>query len=96
MKHKVKNINFFNLFLKFTFLFSLYFIFSQINLNYLSTTAPDFQYYVDYLDYFYGELQTTGREQGLAYFYFVSLTLKLLPDFYSNFLPHSLLAMQYN
>ena len=85
MKDKVKNINFFKLFLKFNFLFSLYFIFSQINLNYLSTTAPDFQYYVDYLDYFYGDLQTTGREQGLAYFYFVSLILKLLPDFYSNF-----------
>ena len=47
------------------------------NLHYNLSRAPDFQYYVDYISYFYGNMESTTREQGLIYFFLVSLVIKL-------------------
>ena len=65
------------------FLATLLIVFSNINLHYLSTYSPDFQYYKDYLSYFYGEFQYSNREQGLLYFSLVSLFIKLGPNDFS-------------
>ena len=58
-------------------------VFSNINLHYLTTNSPDYQYYKDYLSYFFGELEHTGREQGLTYFMLVSIFIKLGSDNFS-------------
>jgi len=65
------------------FLASLAITFSNINLHYLTTFSPDFQYYKDYLSYFFGEFEYSGREQGLIYFFLVSLFVKLGPNNFS-------------
>ena len=65
------------------FLASLAIAFSNINLHYLTTFSPDFQYYKDYLSYFFGEFEYSGREQGLIYFFLVSLFVKLGPNNFS-------------
>ena len=51
------------------FLISLFFVFTSINLFYLSSEAPDYIFYKDYFDYFFREAPTTGRENGLLYFF---------------------------
>lgn len=61
-------------------LFSAVYLFSFLNLNYLSTISPDYQYYKDYFDYFFNVSQTTNREQGLLYFYIVSFFIKTGPN----------------
>lgn len=53
------------------------------------TRAADFEYYRDYLSYFFGEIGKTNREQGLIYFFLVSFVLKISEmdyGFYSMFL----------
>lgn len=65
------------------FLTTLAIVYSNINLHYLSTYSPDFQYYKDYLSYFFGEYENSGREQGLLYFFLVSLFIKLGPNNFS-------------
>jgi len=67
------------------FLISLYFIFYKININYLSTTSPDYQYYVDYLHYFFNEYGVTTREQGVAYFFIVAIFIELSEEMFSLF-----------
>lgn len=67
---------------KIIFAFSVVFIFCNINLNYLSTRSPDFEWYKDYIDYFYNIRSDTNREQGIIYFYLVSLMIKLSAGFY--------------
>lgn len=57
------------------FISSFYLSFTMINLFYLSIEAPDFIFYRDYFDYFFGNIDTTGRENGLLYFYLVSVAL---------------------
>ena len=78
---KILNDTFLNYFKKnvflIVFIFSLTWIYSNINLHYLSIHAPDYQWYKDYFDYFFDYLPTTRREQGLLYFYLVSLNIKL-------------------
>ena len=59
------------------FLISLFFVFTSINLFYLSSEAPDYIFYKDYFDYFFREAPTTGRENGLLYFFLVSCVVKL-------------------
>jgi hypothetical protein len=78
-KKEVKNI-----FSIFIFASSLLWIFTNLNLHYLSVYAPDFQYYKDYLDYFFQVTNDTNREQGLLYFYFVSFILSLNTDIVTN------------
>ena len=82
MKTKNKLKNFFHYIL---FLMSLYFIFYKININYLSTTSPDYQYYVDYLHYFFNEYGVTTREQGVAYFFIVAIFIELSGEMFSLF-----------
>ena len=65
------------------FLTTLTVTFSNINLHYLTTSSPDFQYYNDYLSYFFGEFEYSGREQGLIYFLLVSIFIKLMPNNFS-------------
>ena len=57
------------------FISSSYLSFTMMNLFYLSIEAPDFIFYRDYFDYFFGNIDTTGRENGLLYFYLVSLAV---------------------
>ena len=57
------------------FISSSYLSFTMVNLFYLSIEAPDFIFYRDYFDYFFGNIDTTGRENGLLYFYLVSLAV---------------------
>ncbi len=59
------------------FLTSLFFVFTSINLFYLSSEAPDYIFYKDYFDYFFRETPSTGRENGLLYFFLVSCAVKL-------------------
>ena len=62
------------------FLTSLFFVFTSINLFYLSSEAPDYIFYKDYFDYFFREAPSTGRENGLLYFFLVSCAVKLQQD----------------
>ena len=59
------------------FVASCYFIFTSINLFYVSTEAPDYIFYKDYFDYFFYNESTTGRDNGLIYFFLVSCVLKI-------------------
>ena len=77
-KFKSKNIGYL-----FIFVSSLVLVFSNINLHYLSTYAPDYQYYKDYISYYYGDYLTTGREQGLIYFFLISFFIKIGSDHFS-------------
>ena len=83
-KFAVSKLEIKNIFSIFIFVSSLFWIFSNLNLHYLSIHAPDFQYYKDYLNYFFQETNDTNREQGLLYFYFVSLTINLSTDIVTN------------
>jgi len=57
------------------FISTSYLSFTMVNLFYLSIEAPDFIFYRDYFDYFFGNIDTTGRENGLLYFYLISLAV---------------------
>lgn len=59
------------------FLISIFLVFSSINLFYLSSEAPDYIFYIDYFDYFFRETTSTGRENGLLYFFLVSCIIKI-------------------
>ena len=59
------------------FFISNVYLFSFVNLSFLSTASPDFQYYRDYFEYFFNDFETTNREQGLLYYFIVSLFIKL-------------------
>ena len=41
------------------------------------TKAADYEYYRDYIYYFFGENEITNKEQGLIYFFIVSFILKV-------------------
>ena len=59
------------------FLLSIFLVFSSINLFYLSSEAPDYIFYIKYFDYFFQETTSTGRENGLLYFFLVSCVIKI-------------------
>lgn len=59
------------------FLISIFLVFTSINLFYLSSEAPDYIFYSDYFDYFFRETNSTGRENGLLYFFLVSCVIKI-------------------
>ena len=56
-------------------LFLLFFVFSSIYIKeilflfYNSTYSPDYFKYGDYIDYFFGYRESTGRDQGILYYY---------------------------
>ena len=58
------------------FLISLFFVFTSINLFYLSSEAPDYIFYKDYFDYFFRETPTTGKKM-VYYIFLVSCVVKL-------------------
>lgn len=60
----------------FIFLISTYATYAVNSTHFDITKAADFEYYRDYLYYFFGEIENTNREQGLIYFFLVSLVLK--------------------
>lgn len=45
----------------------------------MSIHSPDYQFYKDYFEYFFQASTTTNREQGLLYFYLVSISIKFGP-----------------
>jgi len=71
---------------KFIFFSSLWFSFLISDLYYLSTISPDFFRYKGYLEYFLFDENTIFSEQGVFYFYFVSIVIyvifKDLPEGY--------------
>ena len=71
----LKNLNKNKMLLIMLFLVN-FLVFSYISTNYNSARSPDFIYYTDYISYFFNNLNLTGREQGLIYFFLVSLTIK--------------------
>jgi len=71
------------------FLISTYITYVINSTHFDLTKAADFEYYRDYLSYFFGEIGKTNREQGLIYFFLVSFILKISEmeyGFYSMFL----------
>ena len=72
MKLKISNPLFFlTLVLSFVFVREILFLF------YDSTESPDFNKYRDYLSYFYGLRDSTGRDQGILYYFLHSQYLYL-------------------
>lgn len=59
------------------FSISIYILYFLLNFFYLSTESPDYIFYKDYFYYFFQENEITGRENGIIYFYLVSLFVKL-------------------
>ena len=59
------------------FIVSTYTTYAINSTHFDITKAADYEYYRDYLYYFFGEIETTNKEQGLFYFFIVSLVLKL-------------------
>ncbi len=75
MKLKISNF-----FLFFIFLFSTVYIREILFLFYNSTESPDFDKYYDYIEYFYGSKISTGRDQGLLYYYLQAQYLSLFSN----------------
>ena len=64
------------------FLFSLVFTFSLGEVFYNSIDGTDFYRYFRYIEYFDGLIQNTSREQGLFYFWFVSIFIDSYDSLY--------------
>ena len=64
-----------------SFFFTLIFTFSIGEIFYNSIDGTDFYRYFRYIEYFNGTIETPSREQGLFYFWFISLFI----DFYDQF-----------
>ena len=76
LKKKIK------MFSIFSFFFSLIFTFSIGEIFYNSIDGTDFYRYFRYIEYFNGTIETPSREQGLFYFWFISLFIELSEQFY--------------
>ena len=66
----------------FSFFFSLIFTFTVGEIFYNSIDGTDFYRYFRYIEYFNGTIETTSREQGLFYFWIISLFIDLYDQFY--------------
>ena len=75
-------INYKKLSLFISFCFSLYFVKEANFLFYNSTDSPDFDKYSVYFEYLFNNISSTGREQGLFYYYIQSWFFYMN---YSNF-----------
>ena len=71
-----------NLLSSFVFGITLIISFAIGEIYYNSVDGTDFYRYFDYLEYFRGGLDSPGREQGILYYWFVSLFVKLSRQFY--------------
>ena len=65
----------------FSFFFSLIFTFTVGEIFYNSIDGTDFYRYFRYIEYFNGTIETTSREQGLFYFWIISLLLIYMINF---------------
>lgn len=65
-----------------TFLTSLFLSHSIGEIFYNSIDGTDFYRYFRYIEYFMGEIETPTREQGLFYFWIISLFIKSSRNFY--------------
>jgi len=65
-----------------TFLISLILSHSIGEIFYNSIDGTDFYRYFRYVEYFMGEVETPNREQGLFYFWIISLFIKSSQNFY--------------
>ena len=74
-----KNIKIFSIF---SFFLSLFFTFSIGEIFYNSIDGTDFYRYFRYIEYFNGAIESPSREQGLFYFWFISLFIELSEQFY--------------
>ncbi len=77
MQELIKKPKIIKFFLITLFLLSLIITFSINNTHYNSTKAPDFNFYSNYISYFFGSSESPGIEQGLIYFFLVSISIKL-------------------
>ena len=68
-----KNIKIFSIF---SFFLSLVFTFSIGEIFYNSIDGTDFYRYFRYIEYFNGTIESPSREQGLFYFWFISLFIE--------------------
>ena len=66
----------------FSFFFSLVFTFSIGEIFYNSIDGTDFYRYFRYIEYFDGTIESPSREQGLFYFWFISLFIDSYDQFY--------------
>ena len=65
-----------------TFLTSLILSYSIGEIFYNSIDGTDFYRYFRYIEYFMGEIETPTREQGLFYFWIISIFIKSSQNFY--------------
>ena len=65
-----------------TFLTSLILSHSIGEIFYNSIDGTDFYRYFRYIEYFMGEIKTPTREQGLFYFWIISIFIKSSQNFY--------------
>lgn len=64
------------------FISTLFITFSLGEIYYNSIDGTDFYRYFNYIEYFRGGIDSPGREQGLLYYWFVSLFIKLSRPYY--------------
>ena len=65
-----------------TFIFSLFTSYFLGEIFYNSIDGTDFYRYFRYIEYFSGNVETPSREQGLFYFWFISLFIDSYDQFY--------------
>ncbi len=74
------NLKTLNTFFLLIFIFSSIYMKEILFLFYNSTYSPDYFKYGDYIDYFFGYRESTGRDQGILYYYLHSQYLYLFKD----------------
>lgn len=75
----------FNKFIAFlTFLITSLVSFSLGEIFYNSVDGTDFYRYFNYIEYFSGEIDSPSREQGLFYFWIISISIEKVSSFFVN------------
>ena len=74
------NLKTLNTFFLLIFIFSSIYMKEILFLFYNSTYSPDYFKYGDYIDYFFGYRESTGRDQGILYYYLHSQYLYLFKN----------------
>ena len=73
----------FNKFIAFlTFLITSLVSFSLGEIFYNSVDGTDFYRYFNYIEYFSGEIDSPSREQGLFYFWIISISIEKVSSFF--------------
>lgn len=79
-----KLINLKNYFYLFFLSMCIFTTFQVNNFFYLSTESPDFYHLKNYINYYFGEIEFTGRDLGLVYFNLVSILISIKSDLITN------------